>query len=135
MQSPTGGITPYLTVKGARAAVEFYTLAFDAVEFYRQPAEDGERLLHSHLGINGGSVMLSDDFPEFRGGAEAPAAAGVTLHLQVDDADRWFNRAVAAGCTVVMPLDDQFWGERYGQLRDPFGHAWSVGGPIRAGGG
>jgi PhnB protein len=131
MQPPSHGITPYLTVKGAKAAVEFYQRAFDAVEFYRQPAEDGERLLHSHLGINGSSVMLSDDFPEFRGGAEAPPPSGVTLHLLVDDADRWFERAVEAGCTVTMPLADQFWGDRYGQVRDPFGHSWSIGAPIR----
>ena len=135
MQSPTGGITPYLTVTGAKAAVDFYVRAFDAVEFHRQPADDGERLLHSHLGINGASLMLSDDFPEFRGGSEAPAPAGVVLHLQVDDPDRWFSRATEAGCSVAMPLDHQFWGERYGQVRDPFGHTWSIGGPIRTGGG
>ena len=135
MQPPAHGLTPYLTVRGAKAAVAFYQRAFDATEFYRQPAEDGERLLHSHLGINGASVMLSDDFPEFRGGAAAPAPSGVTLHLTVDDADRWFERAVAAGCEVVMPLADQFWGDRYGQVRDPFGHVWSIGAPIRAGGG
>lgn len=130
MQAPTTGVTPYLTVKGGKAAVEFYTRAFDAVEFSRQPADDGERLLHSHLGINGGSVMLSDWFPEMAGGAVAPQPAGVTLHLHVDDADRWFERALAAGAVVKFPLADQFWGDRYGQVTDPFGHSWSIGAPL-----
>ena len=125
------GVMPYLTVKGGKAAVEFYARAFGAVEFGRQPADDGERLLNSHLGINGGSIMLSDDFPEMRGGGDTPAPTGVTLHLHVDDADAWFTRAVEAGCTVKMPLADQFWGDRYGQVQDPFGHSWSIGAPIR----
>jgi PhnB protein len=131
MQNPTGGVTPYLTVKGGKAAVQFYAEAFGATEFARHEADDGERLIHSHLGVNGASVMLSDDFPEYRAGGDLAAPAGVTLHLQVDDADRWFKRAVAAGCTVIMPLDDQFWGDRYGQLRDPFGHSWSIGAPSK----
>jgi PhnB protein len=77
--------------------------------------------------------MLSDDFPEYRGGQPAPAPASVTLHLQVDDADRWWNRAVEAGAAVTMPIADQFWGDRYGHLKDPFGHSWSIGAPIRKG--
>jgi PhnB protein len=126
------GVMPYLTVVGGKAAVEFYARAFGAVEFQRMPADDGERILNTHLGINGGSLMLSDDFPEFRGGGESPRPSGVTLHLHVDDADLWFNRAVEAGCTVTMPLADQFWGDRYGQIQDPFGHTWSIGAPITA---
>lgn len=125
------GVMPYLTVKGGKAALDFYALAFDAIEFARMPADDGERILNSHLGINGGSIMLSDDFPEFRGGGDLPAPAGVTLHLQVDDADRWFERATTAGCTVRIPLADQFWGDRYGQVADPFGHTWSIGSPLK----
>ena len=125
------GVMPYLTVKGGKAAVEFYTRAFGAVEFARNPADDGERILNSHLGVNGGSMMLSDDFPEFRGGGETPAPQGVTLHLQVDDADHWWARAVDAGCTVKMPLADQFWGDRYGQIQDPFGHTWSIASPSK----
>ena len=89
-------------------------------------ADDGERILNSHLGINGGSIMLSDDFPEMHGDANAPPPAGVVLHLQVDDVDAWFARAVEAGCTVLMPLADQFWGDRYAQVKDPFGHTWSL---------
>jgi PhnB protein len=71
--------------------------------------------------------MLSDDFPDFNNGVAAPDPAGVMIHLEVDDADVWFERAVAAGASVRMPLADQFWGDRYGQLDDPFGHRWSIG--------
>jgi PhnB protein len=77
--------------------------------------------------INGGWIMLSDDFPEM--GFAAPAPGGFTLHLQVDDADAWWARALEAGASVKMPLADQFWGDRYGQLRDPFGHLWSIASP------
>jgi PhnB protein len=125
------GVVPYLTVKGGKAAVEFYARAFGAVERYRQLSDDGERLLHSQLLINEGVVMLSDDFPEYRGGTALPAPAGVTLHLPVDDADAWWNRAVEAGATVKMPLADMFWGDRYGQLADPFGHSWSIAAPLK----
>ncbi len=128
---PPGDVTPYLTVKGGKAAVDFYSRAFGASELFRQTADDGERLLHSRLSINGGVVMLSDDFPEYRGGAEAAPPAGVTLHLQVDDADAWWDRAVAAGATVKAPLADMFWGDRYGQLLDPFGHSWSIAAPVK----
>lgn len=132
MTAPTPtGVMPYLTVSGGKAAITFYERAFGAVTFGVNYAEDGERILNAHLGINAGSIMLSDDFPEFRGGGEAPAPAGVVLHLQVDDADTWWARAVEAGCTVRMPLADQFWGDRYGQLSDPFGHTWSVASPAK----
>jgi PhnB protein len=121
-------VSPYLTVRDGRGkeAVEFYKRAFDAREAYRNDADDGKRLMHSHLKINGESVMLSDDFPEFKGGATASAPGGVTIHLEVDDADTWWNRALEAGASVKMPLADQFWGDRYGQLNDPFGFSWSI---------
>lgn len=125
------GVYPYLTVKGGKAAIAFYTRAFGATEEYRAYGEDGERIMHARFRINGFAVLLSDDFPEFRGGGEAPAPAGVTLHIEVDDADLWWNRAVEAGAQITMPLADQFWGDRYGQLRDPFGHAWSIAAPIK----
>ena len=86
-------------------------------------------MMHCHLRVNGSSLMLSDDYPDWRGGVEAPDPGAYTLHLQVDDADTWFGRAVDAGCTVAMPLDNQFWGDRYGQVKDPFGVSWSIGGP------
>jgi len=123
------GVTPYLTVRGAKAAVDFYRRAFGAEEVRRVEAEDGERLLHCHLRINGSHVLMSDEFREHGDGLEE-GPMGVTLHLQVDDADKWWHRAISAGATPVMPLADQFWGDRYGQVRDPFGHRWSIGAPI-----
>ena len=131
-QGPTTGVTPHLTIpsRGGQAAIEFYTRAFGATEIRRVPAEDGERLMHAHLTINGASVMLNDEFPEFNGEQDVEPKA-VTIHLQVDDADEWWNRALLAGGVPLFPLADQFWGDRYGQLRDPFGHTWSIGSPIR----
>jgi len=129
---PDDGVTPFLTIRGRRAAeaLAFYERAFGAVVAERNVAEDGQRLMQAGLRINGGWIMLSDEFPEWRGHDE-PAPQGVTLHLQVDDADRWADRAAAAGATVTMPVADQFWGDRYGQVGDPFGHRWSIGSPIR----
>ena len=129
------GLSPYLTIKGGRGqeAVGFYTLAFGGVEQVRHLAQDGKRVMHARLTINGGLVMLSDDFPDFNNGVASPDPAAVMLHLQVDDADVWFERAVAAGASVRMPLADQFWGDRYGQLTDPFGHSWSIGSPKKGG--
>lgn len=126
------GLIPYLTIpsRGGQAAVEFYRAAFGAEELFRNLADDGERLLHSRLKINGGLVFLSDEFPEYGGEADIKPV-GVALHLQVDDADEWWNRAIVAGGIPVMPLADQFWGDRYGRLTDPFGHTWSIGAPIR----
>lgn len=135
VQGPTGGVTPYLTISGQRGAraVEWYRRAFDAsTPMEPRMAEDGVRVIHAHLVINGGSVMLSDDFPEFHGQVDAPSPEGVVLHLQVTDADALWARAVEAGAEVTMPLADQFWGDRYGQLQDPFGHTWSVASPSRA---
>jgi PhnB protein len=129
---PTGVIA-YLTIpsRGGQAAVEFYQRAFGAEELFRNLAEDGERLMHSRLLINGGLIMLSDEFPEY--GQETDITPkGVALHLQVDDADEWWNRALTAGVVPVMPLADQFWGDRYGRVMDPFGHCWSIASPIRA---
>jgi PhnB protein len=125
---PVGGITPYLTIKdgGATKAIAFYVAAFGAKELFRHPADDGKRLLHARVSINGSLLMLSDDFPEYRGGGPAPDPAGVTMHLQVADADALWNRAIAAGAVATMPLADQFWGDRYGRLQDPFGHSWSI---------
>lgn len=126
------GVIPHLTIgdKRGKEAVDFYKNAFGAEQAMEaHMADDGERIMHAHLTINGGAVMLNDDFPEYGGAAGAPAA--VTLHLQVDDADTWFRRALDAGATETMPLSDQFWGDRYGQVKDPFGHSWSIGAPVK----
>lgn len=134
-QGPTGGLTPHLMILDNRAAeaIDFYTAAFGAEELTRLLADDGKRLMHCHLHVNGASLMLNDDFPEYKGPGATPDGppAGTVLHLQVDDADAWFARAVAAGATVRMPAQDMFWGDRYGQVGDPFGHVWSIASPIR----
>jgi PhnB protein len=131
-QGPAGGVTAHLTIldRKAKDAIDFYQRAFGA-EKAMEPylAEDGERVMHAHLLINGGHLMLNDDFPEY--GMAETAPAGLTLHLQVGDADAAWARAIEAGGTEIMPLADQFWGDRYGQLRDPFGFRWSIGAPTR----
>jgi PhnB protein len=123
-------VSPYLTVADAKAAVEFYVRAFGAKETQRHATPDGKKLMHVSLEINGGLVMLCDDFPEMQDGKRRdPNALGgtsVTLHLDLPDVDATFARAVEAGAVVTMPLQDQFWGDRYGKLRDPFGHEWSL---------
>ncbi len=131
-QGPAGGITAHLTIRDNRAAeaVEFYKKAFEA-ETAMDPfmADDGKRIMHAHLLVNGGHLMLNDDFPEYGGAASPPGS--VTLHLQVKDADAAWNRALEAGAKEKMPIGDQFWGDRYGQVKDPFGHSWSIGAPIK----
>ncbi|MFV9632088.1 MULTISPECIES: VOC family protein [Mycobacterium] len=128
-------VSPMLTVSDGAAAIDFYVKAFGAEELGRVPGPDGKRLFHAALRINGALVMLNDDFPEMNDGKSAtPEALGgspVTIHLTVTDVDAKFQKAVDAGATVVMPLGDMFWGDRYGELRDPFGHVWSMGQPVR----
>jgi uncharacterized glyoxalase superfamily protein PhnB len=117
-----------LVVKGANAAIEFYTKAFGAKELYRMPMPDG-RIAHAHILINGAGVMLCDEFPEYGGGCRSPQSIGgtsVSLHLQVADVDAAYAHAVEAGATATMPPQNMFWGDRYGKLDDPFGHSWSL---------
>lgn len=129
-QGPTTGLTPHLAIPDKRGAeaIDFYARAFGAIEQARMLADDGVRLMHAHLLVNDASLMMHDDFPEYTGGPMA-APSGVTLHLQVDDTDAWYDRAIAAGATSRMPPEDMFWGDRYAQVVDPFGHAWSIGTP------
>jgi PhnB protein len=121
---------PYLTVSDGAAAVAFYKKAFGAEERELHLAPGTTKIMNACLSINGGILMLSDDFSsQFGGKPSTPEALGgspVTLHLQVEDVDTAWAKAVAAGAIVTMPLADQFWGDRYGQLRDPFGHKWSM---------
>lgn len=127
-------VSPHLVVGDGAAAIDFYVKAFDAVELGRVPGPDG-RLMHAALQINGSTVMLNDDFPEYNDGkSSTPIALGgtpVTIHLTVTDVDAKFQQAIDAGATVIAALEDQFWGDRYGVLRDPFGHHWSLGQPVR----
>ena len=127
-------VSPHLVVDDAAAAIDFYVKAFDAVELGRVPGPDG-RLVHAALRINGFLVMLNDDFPETCGGKSmTPKSLGgtpVTIHMTVTDVDAKFQRALDAGATVVGALEDQFWGDRYGVVADPFGHHWSLAQPVR----
>jgi PhnB protein len=131
VQGPRGGITPHITIRDRRAAeaIDWYTQAFGAEELMRHPTDDG-RLMHAHLKVNGGSLMLNDDFPEHMGGpSQAPAS--FVLHLSVPDADAAWKQALDAGAQVRFELADQFWGDRYGQVTDPFGFIWSIGAPVK----
>ena len=124
-------LAPYLTVHDGAAAIEFYERAFGAECDNRLPSDDG-RVMHASLKLNGGYVLLSDDIMDGGGGTRAPANTGattITVHLEFDDAQGPWDRAVAAGAEPIMPLEDMFWGARYGKLRDPFGHVWSISGP------
>ena len=120
-----GGVVPYLMLEDAAGAIEFYKRALGAEEVGDRALMQDGRILNSRIDINNGSVMLMDPMPEHGYPAVAPQA--FNLHLQVDDADKWFNRAVEAGCTVFMPVDLQFWGDRYGMVKDPYGVIWAFG--------
>ena len=124
-------VTPHLVCAGAAEAIEFYKKAFGAVEIARLPGPQG-KLMHAMIRIGDSVVMLVDEFPEM-GGLSPKSLKGspVTIHLYVENADATFERAVKAGAKITMPVADQFWGDRYGQLVDPFGHHWSVGTHIR----
>lgn len=124
------GVTPYLMVRGASEAVEWYKRALGAEEVMRMPAEGSDKLMHCHIRINDGDVFLSDEFPEY-GVSLGEGPRGVTMFLAVDDADRWYNRALEAGATVRMEIADQFWGDRFGEIVDPYGHGWAFGSPLK----
>jgi uncharacterized glyoxalase superfamily protein PhnB len=118
-------VTPYLAINGAAEAIEWYKKAFGAKELDREQGPDG-KLIHGRVQIGDSIVMLSDIFPgAIHKDPRELGAASVTLHVYSKDVDTLWKRAVEAGARVDMRLDDMFWGERYGQLTDPFGHAWS----------
>jgi len=119
-------LTPFLTVRDAARAIEFYKQAFGATERGVAKGPDG-KVMHAEIKIGDSIIMMSDEFPEF--GSLSPESVGNTsmgLHIYVEDVDASFDRAVKAGAKVEMPVMDQFWGDRYGRLKDPFGHKWSI---------
>lgn len=118
-------MTPHLTVKGAADYIDFLKRALGAVEIARSPGPGG-KLMHATVRIGDSALMLNDHFPEFGGPPIGDGPWPLTLHLYVPDADALFAQATAAGCQVTMPLADQFWGDRYGQVQDPFGFRWSI---------
>jgi uncharacterized glyoxalase superfamily protein PhnB len=123
----TPSIVPHLVVRGGGAAIEFYKRAFGSIEIRRMPGPDGQSVMHAELQIGNARFYLADEFPAM--GSRSPLAlkgSPVTIHLWFADVDSAFARAVRAGARITMPLEDMFWGDRYGQIKDPFGHSWSL---------
>jgi PhnB protein len=119
-------LTPYLTVRDAARAIEFYKKAFGAEDRGAMKGPDG-KIMHAELKIGDSIIMLADEFPQY--GVVAPETVGGSssgLHIYVEDVDAAFDRAVKAGAVTEMPVADMFWGDRYGKLKDPFGHKWSI---------
>ena len=120
-------VSTYLIVKDAKKAIDFYQKAFGAEAGAHMPGPGGQGTMHAELRIGNSTVMLTDENPQW--GMKAPPTLGGSpagLHLYVDDADKAFQRAVDAGCTVKAPLMDAFWGDRYGKVTDPYGHEWGI---------
>jgi uncharacterized glyoxalase superfamily protein PhnB len=120
-------ITPQLVVRGVAKAVEFYKAAFGASELYRNLGPDGVSIVHSEMLLGDSRFFACDEFPLH--GVVSPLSIGgtpVTLHLYVEDVDSFVSRAVSEGAEILLPVQDCFWGDRYGIIRDPFGHRWSV---------
>jgi PhnB protein len=120
-------ITPYLVVKDAARAIDFYKRAFGAEEVMRMPGPDGKGIMHAEIRIGNSPIMLSDEWPDM--GFRSPLSFGgvhTSLHIYVENADAAYKRAVDAGATAKMPLADMFWGDRYGKVTDPFGHVWGI---------
>jgi PhnB protein len=136
MKSQTQPVIPHLVVTDGAKAVAFYQAAFGAKEVSRNNTPDGKKIVHCELEVNGGTIMLCDDFPEMAGGKSRTAVAlggsPVTINLTMDDVEATWSQAVKAGAKVLMPLAEQFWGAKYGQLQDPFGLIWSLSTPQRA---
>ncbi len=120
-------ITPYITVRGAARAIDFYQRAFGAEEKERMPGPDGTSVMHAELTIGDSVLMLSDEFPQM--GCRSPQTLGGStgyLFLYVPDVDAAVKRAVDAGAKISMPVADMFWGDRFGKVSDPFGHEWGL---------
>ncbi len=118
-------VTPYLTVSDCARAIDFYKRAFGAEELFRLDGPDG-KVAHAEMKIGDSIIMLSDEMPGWGRSPQSLGGTAVNIHLFVKDVDEVFNRAIGAGAKVAMPLGDMFWGDRYGQVTDPFGHSWSL---------
>lgn len=119
-------VTPHLICADAIAAIDFYKRAFGAIEKSRLPGPNG-KLMHGAIVIGDSTVMLAEEMPQWGSlGPKSRQGTSVYIHLYVEDVDAFAARAVAAGAKITMPVADMFWGDRYGQLEDPFGHRWSV---------
>ncbi len=123
-------ITPHLVVRDATKAIEFYRKAFGAETVGKVHYTPDKKVMHAELQIGNSVLFLADEFPEMGGCSASPQTLGgspVTLNIYTENVDQLFNRAVSAGATVTMPLKNEFWGDRYGQVKDPYGHSWSLG--------
>jgi PhnB protein len=121
-----GTVTPYLYIKDAARAIEFYKQALGATELFRL-ADPGGKVGHAELQIGNSRIMLADEFPEMNVvGPETLGGTSVSFLIYVDDVDANFDRAIAAGASVTRPVKDQFYGDRSGSLKDPFGHTWTI---------
>jgi PhnB protein len=120
-------VTPHLVIKNAGAAIDFYKKAFGAEEIMRMPGPDGKSVMHAELKFGNAIVMICDEFKEF-GNLSPQSLNGspVTVHLYVENADASYQKAVNAGAKATMPLANMPWGDRFGKLKDPFGHEWSI---------
>ena len=119
-------LTPYLIIKNAAEAIDFYKKAFGAEELFRMPGPDGKSVMHAELRIGDSPLMLAE---ECEGMVSSPQNLGgtpVTVHMYVQDVNATFDRAIQAGATAKMPPQDMFWGDRFGKLADPYGHEWSI---------
>jgi uncharacterized glyoxalase superfamily protein PhnB len=119
-----GGVVIYLSIDGAAKAAEFYTKAFGAEIAMIQPVDDQGRTMHAHIYLNGSSIMMSDFYPEH--GHPVVPPQGFNLMIPTNNIDADYKRAIDAGCTATQPPQDMFWGDRYGQLKDPFGVTWAM---------
>ena len=120
-------LTPHITVKNTKAALEFYNKAFGGETLFTMPGPDGESIMHAEVQIGDSRLMVCDEFPQ--GGCKAPTSLNgttVALTLYVKDADAAFKQAVDAGAKAEMPPMDMFWGDRYCKVSDPFGHCWAI---------
>ena len=121
-------LTPHVVVRGAADAIEFYKRAFGAEEVCRMNGPDGESVMHCELQIGSSRMMLADEWPgdPTFGSPATVGGTAVCMHIYCDDADALYERATQAGAEPTMPMMDAFWGDRYGQVKDPFGHRWSI---------
>ncbi len=119
-------VTPYLAIRNASAALEFYKKAFGATELLRMPTPDG-KVAHAEIRIGDSIIMMADEYPDMDFvGPETRGGATTTLMLYVEDVDAQFRKAIDAGAVETRPLKDEFYGDRVGSLRDPFGHMWHI---------
>ena len=122
-------LSPHIMVRDADKAIEFYKKAFGAEEIVRMPGPDGKTVMHAELKLGDSRMMMCQEMPGMECSSASPQTTGKTtavLHLYVENADALFDRAVKAGAKPIMPISDMFWGDRYGQVSDPFGHVWSI---------